>query len=74
MDQLDEFVRDLHPSTTLLSSGTATVLGHNVPAVLTSNLYRQEVVWGVFNCDRGKFKGKRLTNSAATEEVFYKEN
>ena len=71
MDQLDEFVRDLHPSTTLLSRGVANVMGHDVPAVLTRNLYGQEIVWGVFNCDRGKFKGKRLTNSAATEDVNY---
>ncbi len=71
MDQLDEFVSGLHPSTQLLSRGTATVLGHNVPAVLTRNLYGQEIVWGMFNCDRGKFKGKRLTNNAATEEVYY---
>ena len=68
---LDEFVRSLHPSTTLISRGKATVLGHTVDAVLVRNLYGQEIVWGMFNCDKGKFKGKRLANSAATEEVVY---
>jgi len=69
--QLDEFLRNLHPSTKVLSRGKATVLGNTVPAVLVRTLYGQEIVWGEFNCDRGKFKGKRLTNDAATEEVIY---
>lgn len=74
MSLLDDFVSNLHPSTDLISTGKATVMGHTVDAALTRNLYGQEIVWGVFNCDRGKFKGKRLSNDAATEGVEYVEN
>ena len=70
-EQLEEFIASLHPSTTLLSHGTATVMGNKVDAVLVRNLYGQEIVWGVFNVERGKYKGKKLSNSAATEEVEY---
>jgi hypothetical protein len=68
---LDEFIANLHPSTKILSRGTATVMGNKVDSVLVRNLYGQEIVWGVFNVERGKYKGKKLTNSAATEEVVY---
>ena len=62
--------REFHESTTVLSTGTAMVLGHDVPAVLVRNLYRQEIVWGNFSTQRGKFKGKE-SNSGATEGVRY---
>ena len=71
---LEEFVSNLHPSATLVSRGTAEVLGHTVDAVKVRNLYGQEVVWGMFNVDKGKFRGKRLANDCATEEVHYHEN
>lgn len=67
---LNDFKRDLNPSTMLISTGTATVLGHTVDAILVRNLYGQEIVWGEFGCNRGKFKGG-LSNNAATDEVTY---
>ena len=70
-NELNDFVAALHPSSTLLSYGRATVMGHDVDAVLVRNVYGQELVWGFFNCDKGKFKGKPLANSAATEGVSY---
>ena len=69
---LEEFVNNLHSSSQLLSKGKAVVMEHEVDAVLVKNLYGQEVVWGVFNVDKGKFKGKRLTNDCATEKVSYR--
>lgn len=71
MEKLNELLRRFHPSTTVLSRGVASVLGHDVPAVLVRNCYGQELVWGEFSCNRGKFKGK-LANSANTEGVLYK--
>lgn len=68
---LEEFVNGLPSCTKLLSRGTATVLGQTVDAVEVETVYGQRIVWGMFNCDKGKFKGKRLTNNAATEEVDY---
>ena len=70
-NELDEFLQHLHHTSKLLSRGHAEVLGHTRPAALVRNLYGQEIVWGVFNCDRGKFKGKRLANNANTDEVNY---
>lgn len=67
---LDDFLSGLNPCSTLLSRGTATVLGREVPAALVRNLYGQEIVWGEFSCFKGKFKGK-LANDANTDEVFY---
>jgi hypothetical protein len=67
---LEAFMTNLHQSTQLLSQGKAVVLGHEVDAVLVRNLYGQEIVWGMFSVDKGKFKG-RLSNSAATEAVQY---
>lgn len=67
---IGEFLRGLHPSTTVLSRGFATVLGNTVEAVEVRNLYGQHIVWGEFSCNRGKFKGK-LSNNAATEGVSY---
>ena len=67
----DELLRRLHSSTTVLSLGTATVLGHDVPAIFVRNLYGQELVFGQFDTHKGKFKGKRVTNNAATEGVRY---
>ena len=61
-----------HKTTTILSRGMATVLGRTVPAVETrNNIYGQTLVWGMFNVERGKFKGTRLSNNAATEGVSY---
>lgn len=71
---LEDFVNGLGSATKLLSRGKATVLGHTVDAVEVENLYGQRIVWGVFNCVRGKFKGNRLTNNAATEGVEYIRN
>jgi hypothetical protein len=68
---LEDFANNLHLSTQLLSRGTAMVMGHEVEAVKVRNLYGQEVVWGEFNCNRGKFKGNRITNDATTEGVEY---
>ena len=70
MGDLNELLGKLHPSTTVLSMGTATVLGRTVDAVLVKNLYGQELVWGYFGCERGKFKGK-LSQNATTEGVTY---
>lgn len=50
--------------------GRATVLGHTVDAILVRNVYGQEIVWGMFGCNRGKFKGT-FSNNAATEGVVY---
>lgn len=74
MESHDELLRRLHPSTQVLSVGQATVMGHDVPAILVRNLYGQELVFGQFDCHRGKFKGKRVTNNAATEGVLYRGN
>jgi hypothetical protein len=68
---LAKFVEGLHPSTTLLSTGKATVMGHTVAAVEVRNLYNQTIVWGVFDVDRGKYKGKRMANNANTDGVVY---
>lgn len=62
---------NLHRTTTLLSIGNATVMGNIRPAYEVMNLYGQILVWGMFNVDRGKFKGTRLSNNAATEDVVY---
>lgn len=70
MSTLNEFTQNLHKSSKLVSHGTATVLGRTVPAALVRNMYGQEIVWGEFSCNKGKFKGK-LANNAATEEVVY---
>jgi len=67
---LDDFRANLHPSTQVLSTGTAEVLGHTVDAIQTRNLYGQVIVWGYFGCNRGKFKGG-FSNDAATEDVNY---
>lgn len=67
---MEEFLNNLHPSTVVLSQGTATVLGNHMPAVLVRNVYGQELVWGHFSTHRGKFKGK-LSQNATTEEVEY---
>lgn len=67
---LDNVRRTFHPSTVVLSTGMATVLGHIVPATLVRNVYGQEIVWGNLSTQRGKFKGKE-SNSAATEGVRY---
>ena len=66
----NEFLRTLNPCTQVLSTGTAVVDGHSVPAVQVRNLYGQVIVWGKFGRNRGKFKGT-LSNDAATEEVSY---
>lgn len=71
-DQLEIFVGNLHPSTKLLSRGNATVMDREVCAAKVRNLYGQEIVWGLFSVDKGKFKGK-LANSASTEGVTYVE-
>jgi hypothetical protein len=60
----------LHPSTEIISKGKAVVLDHTVDAILVRNLYGQEIVWGLFGCSRGKFKGF-LANNANTENVIY---
>jgi hypothetical protein len=70
---LSDFIAGLHRSTKLLSIGRATVLGRTVDACLVRNLYGQEIVWGPFDCDRGKFKGKKISNNSATEGVAYEE-
>jgi hypothetical protein len=72
-EELEEFVKGLHPSTKLLSTGKAIVMGYTVDAVLIRNLYGQEIVWGMFSVARGKFKGK-LANNANTEDVVYSAN
>jgi hypothetical protein len=72
MSALEEFVSNLHSSTTLLERGFATVMENTIDAVLVRNLYGQEIVWGTFNVDRGKYKGNRLTNSASTENVQFR--
>jgi len=70
MTLLDNFVKDLHSSATVLGYGRASVLEHDVPAILVRNVYGQELVWGEFSCNRGKFKGL-LSNNAQTEGVTY---
>lgn len=67
---LQKFVDNLHPSTELLSTGRAYCQGREVDAVVVRNLYGQEIIWGMFSCDRGKFKG-RLANNANTDGVTY---
>lgn len=67
---LDEFVNGLHGSTTLLARGRALVSGREVEAILVRNAYEQELVWGMFGHDRGKFKGY-LANNAATGRVRF---
>lgn len=78
ISKLDELVQrlinGLHPSSTVLSIGIATVAGREHDAVLLRNLYKQEIVWGRFNVERGKYKGKKLANNANTDEVSYKAN
>lgn len=69
--QVEEIQARLHHSSTLLSIGKAEVMGNVVDAYEVRNLYGQVLVWGMFNVDRGKFKGNRLTNNAATECVKY---
>jgi hypothetical protein len=54
----------------LLSKGVATVGDKTVEAVLVRNIYGQEIVWGMFGHDRGKFKGF-LANNASTQRVNY---
>lgn len=70
LNGLEQFISELHPSTALLSKGKATVMDHEVESVKVRNLYGQEIVWGMFSVDKGKFKGK-LANSASTEGVVY---
>jgi hypothetical protein len=74
-------VRAFHPSTQVLSRGTATVVEEGVPlryvpAVLARNLYGQELVWGEFGFERrknGTFKKwTGIANNANTENVVYK--
>ena len=69
-DRLQSFIDNIHPSSTVLSYGKATVMEKTVDAVLIRNLYKQEIVWGMFGVSRGKFKG-HLANSANTEGVDY---
>lgn len=69
--ELQKFVDNLHQSSTLISTGQAEVLGHVVDAVEVKNLYGQMIVWGMFNCVKGKFKGKGLANNANTDDVRY---
>ena len=71
MTLLEQFLRDLHPTARVISRGEATVLDNTVPAAEVSNLYGQRIVWGVFNVDKGKFKGLRLANDANTDDVSY---
>lgn len=71
--RLEKFIESIHPSTKLISIGIATVMGNTVDAVLVKNLYGQEIVWGIFNVDKGKYKGNRLANNASVEGVTYKE-
>jgi hypothetical protein len=68
--KLELFRSGLSSTSVVLSEGIAAVLGHDVPALLVRNLYGQEIVWGEFGCNRGKFKGG-LSNNAATEDVYY---
>lgn len=70
-EELQNFKDNLHPSTTILCEGKAVVMGNVVDAILVRNLYGQEIVWGFFNCDKGKFKGTKLSNDAATEGVAF---
>ena len=70
-DWVNEFLAGLAPCTEVLSTGTATVMGHTVPAVLVRTVYGQELVFGKFNTERGKFKGKRVSQNATTEGVRY---
>lgn len=70
MEQQNNVGRQFHESTEVLSHGTATVMGRDVPAVLVRNVYGQVLVWGKFGTKRGKFTG-RESNSAATEGVQY---
>lgn len=69
--KVDEFVRRLHPTTKLLSRGIAFVAEREHDAVQVRNLYGQEIVWGKFNVERGKYKGKRIANNANTDFVSY---
>ena len=71
MNTLEELINNLHFSSTLLSRGKAKVMDREMDAVLIRNLYGQEIVWGMFSVEKGKFKGK-LANNANTEEVTYK--
>lgn len=68
---LQTFLNNLHPSCTVIGLGTAEVLGNKVDAALIRSLYRQELVWGMFNVEKGKFKGTKLANSASTENVIF---
>ena len=69
-EELKAFIDTLHPSVSIISKGNATVMGHTVEAIETSNSYNQKIIWGPFSVARGKFKGK-LANNANTEEVTY---
>lgn len=71
---LKEFEAGLNPCSKVLSRGKATVQGNTVDAIKVKNIYGQHIVWGFFNCDKGKFKGNRLSNNAATEDVVYVED
>lgn len=69
--QVSAFAAGLHQTTTLISYGVAAVCGRNHDAVEVRNLYGQHIVWGKFNVERGKYRGKRLANNANTDEVVY---
>ena len=70
MNTLEQFLNNIHPSTTVISHGYATVMDNTAPAVELKNLYGQHIVWGMFSVSRGKFKGA-LANNANTEDVVY---
>lgn len=71
MSPIEAFVASLHPTSSVINYGQATVMDRTVDAVLVTNLYGQEIVWGLFSVDKGKFKGK-LANNANTEGVEYR--
>jgi len=68
--ELDSFINDLHHTCEVVSRGKAVVMGNTVDAAEIKNLYGQVIVWGLFSCARGKFKGN-LANNANTDEVIY---
>lgn len=71
----ETIAKGFHRTTTVLSEGVAAVMGNTVPALETHNsIYGQTLVWGMFNVERGKFKGTRLANNASTEGVEYVRN
>ncbi len=75
MNNLEDFIRTLHPSTKVLSYGIATIkeFDKTVDAVKTISVYNQEIVWGCFSVHKGKWKGK-FSNNASTEGVDYEES